>query len=106
MAQYIEIEQARSMPGLRVVLPQGRPNPWGEALKGILHVEEKPIVLHDIVGDPHSCIFDPALTEVIGPGGQAAGKGNLIKCFGWYDNEWGYSNRIVELAEYVGSKLF
>jgi glyceraldehyde 3-phosphate dehydrogenase len=73
-------------------------------LKGILRYEEKPIVLHDIVGDPASCIFDPGLTEVIGPEGQAAKKGRLVKAFGWYDNEWGYSNRIVELAGYIGSR--
>ena len=66
-------------------------------LKGILQYEERPIVSHDIVGNPHSCILDAGLTSVTG--------GNLIKAFGWYDNEWGYSNRIVELAEYVGSKL-
>lgn len=71
-------------------------------LKGILRYEDKPIVLHDIVGDPASCIFDSGMTEVIGPEGLAAKKGPMIKAFGWYDNEWGYSNRIVELAAYVG----
>ncbi len=63
-------------------------------LKGILRVESRPIVSHDIVGDSSSCIFDEALTQVMGT--------NLLKVFGWYDNEWGYSNRIVELAEYIG----
>ncbi len=67
------------------------------SLKGILRVEKRPIVSRDIVGDPASCILDAALTDVIGK--------NLVKAFGWYDNEWGYSNRIVELAEYIGSKL-
>ncbi len=67
------------------------------SLKGILRVENRPIVSHDIVGDPSSCIIDSALTNVT--------SGNLVKAFGWYDNEWGYSNRIVELAEYVGGKL-
>lgn len=66
-------------------------------MKGILHVETRPIVLKDIVGDPHSCIIDAELTQVMGD--------NLLKVFGWYDNEWGYSNRLVELAEYVGTKL-
>lgn len=66
-------------------------------MKGILRVEHAPIVSHDIVGDPSSCILDAALTSVSGS--------NLAKVFGWYDNEWGYSNRIVELAKYVGSKL-
>jgi len=67
------------------------------AMKGILRYETKPIVSHDIVGDPASCIFDAELTQVIGK--------RLAKVFGWYDNEWGYSNRIVELAAFVGSKL-
>ena len=66
-------------------------------LKGILGVEDRPIVSRDIVGDPHSCIIDLELTQVMGK--------NLAKVFGWYDNEWGYSNRIVELAAFMGSKL-
>ncbi len=65
--------------------------------QGILRVETRPIVSHDIVGDPHSCIIDAELTQVMGK--------NLAKVFGWYDNEWGYSNRIVELAEFIGAKL-
>ncbi|MDO8649528.1 MAG: type I glyceraldehyde-3-phosphate dehydrogenase [Candidatus Peregrinibacteria bacterium] len=67
------------------------------SLKGLLRYESRPIVSHDIVGDPASCIFDAGLTQVIGK--------NLCKAFGWYDNEWGYSNRLVELAVYVGGKL-
>jgi glyceraldehyde 3-phosphate dehydrogenase len=67
------------------------------AMKGILRVEHRPIVLKDIVGDPASCIIDTELTDVIG--------GNMAKVFGWYDNEWGYSNRIVELAKYMGERL-
>ncbi len=66
-------------------------------LKGILRVEEKPLVLKDFVGDPYSCIIDAELTQVIG--------GTMVKAFGWYDNEWGYSNRLVELAKFVGEKL-
>ncbi|MSR87146.1 type I glyceraldehyde-3-phosphate dehydrogenase [Candidatus Peribacteria bacterium] len=72
------------------------------SLKGYLRYETRPIVLHDIVGDPASCIFDSPLTQVIGP---SSGSGRMAKVFAWYDNEWGYSNRIVELAEYVGKKL-
>ncbi len=67
------------------------------AMKNILQVEDRPLVLKDFVGNPHSCIIDSDLTEVIG--------GTMVKAFGWYDNEWGYSNRLVELARYVGSKL-
>ncbi len=66
-------------------------------MKNILQVEKRPLVLKDFVGNPHSSIIDAELTQVQGT--------NFLKVFSWYDNEWGYSNRIVELAEYVGSKL-
>jgi glyceraldehyde 3-phosphate dehydrogenase len=60
-------------------------------LKGILSYTEDEIVSTDIVGDPHSSIFDAGQT-------MAIGDGELIKAVAWYDNEWGYSNRCVELA--------
>jgi glyceraldehyde 3-phosphate dehydrogenase len=66
-------------------------------LKGILRYEDRPIVSRDIVGDSHSCILDSGLTLTMGK--------NHAKVLGWYDNEWGYSNRIVELAEFMGSKM-
>jgi glyceraldehyde 3-phosphate dehydrogenase len=66
------------------------------ALKGILNYTEDPIVSTDIVTDPASCIFDSGLTYT---------NGNLAKVVGWYDNEWGYSNRLVDLVGLVGSKL-
>jgi glyceraldehyde 3-phosphate dehydrogenase len=62
-------------------------------LKGILSYTEDPIVSTDIVGDPHSSIFDAGQTMAIGE--------NMVKAVAWYDNEWGYSNRCVELAEKV-----
>ena len=65
-------------------------------LKGILSYTEDPIVSKDIETDPHSCIFDAGLTKVIG---------NLVKVVGWYDNEWGYSNRLVDLVVLVGKDL-
>ena len=65
-------------------------------LKGILRYSEAPIVSSDIVNDPASCIFDAPLTKVIG---------NQVKVVGWYDNEWGYSNRIADLTTLVGNKL-
>ncbi len=65
-------------------------------LKGVLKYTEDPIVSADIVGDPHSSIFDATETKVIG---------NLVKVLSWYDNEWGYSNRLVDLTELVASKL-
>ena len=57
--------------------------------KGILRYTEDPVVSVDIVGDPHSCIFDAQLTSVVG---------NSVKVMGWYDNEFGYSNRLVDLV--------
>jgi len=66
------------------------------SLKGLLSYSEDPLVSSDIVGDPHSCIFDSGLTKVIG---------TQVKVAGWYDNEWGYSNRLVDLTEYVAARL-
>jgi len=66
------------------------------SLTGKLAYTEDPIVSSDIVGWPYSCTFDSLLTMVIG---------NLVKVIGWYDNEWGYSNRLVDLVELVASKL-
>jgi glyceraldehyde 3-phosphate dehydrogenase len=63
-------------------------------LKGILEYSDEPLVSMDIVGNPHSCIFDSGLTAVIG---------NLVKVSGWYDNETGYSNRLVDLIEKIGA---
>ncbi|MCE5270714.1 type I glyceraldehyde-3-phosphate dehydrogenase [bacterium] len=60
-------------------------------LKGILEYTEDPIVSIDIVGNPHSCIFDAGTTSVMA--------GNMVKVLGWYDNEWGYSNRCVDLMK-------
>ena len=62
-------------------------------LAGILEYTEDPIVSCDIIGNPHSSIFDAGLTMVLG------GEGNLVKCVSWYDNEWGYSNRVKDLAK-------
>ena len=66
------------------------------SLKGYLTYTEDPIVSSDIVSDPHSSIFDAGLTKVIG---------NQVKVVGWYDNEWGYSNRLVDLVNHVGASL-
>jgi glyceraldehyde 3-phosphate dehydrogenase len=65
-------------------------------MRGIMRYCTDPIVSSDIVGDPHSCIIDALST---------AANGNLVKAFGWYDNEWGYSNRLVDLTALVGSQL-
>ncbi|MBU4347444.1 type I glyceraldehyde-3-phosphate dehydrogenase [Patescibacteria group bacterium] len=64
--------------------------------KGILEATEEPIVSTDIVGNPASAIVDLSLTKVI--------DGDLVKVIAWYDNEWGYSNRLVDLCEYIGRR--
>jgi len=64
-------------------------------LKGILQYTEEPIVSVDVIGNPHSCIIDGASTMVLGE------KSNIVKVFGWYDNEWGYSCRLVDLMKYI-----
>ncbi len=61
---------------------------------GIAH---DPVVSVDLVGDEHSVIFDPELTQVV--------DGNFVKVFGWYDNEWGYSARVVDLLDYIAKKM-
>ena len=63
-------------------------------LKGILAYSEEPLVSSDIVGTPYSVTFDSGLTM---------SQGNLVKILGWYDNEWGYSNRLVDLVKIVGA---
>ncbi|MFD8496364.1 type I glyceraldehyde-3-phosphate dehydrogenase [Amycolatopsis sp. NPDC059657] len=65
-------------------------------LKGLLRYTERPIVSRDIIGDPASCVFDASLTKA---------SDRLVKVFGWYDNEWGYAARTVELAELIGRSL-
>ena len=66
----------------------------GPELSPYLAYSEAPLVSADIVGNPYSAIFDAPLTQVVG---------DQVKVFGWYDNEWGFSNRLVELAERIGS---
>jgi len=65
-------------------------------LKGVLEYSEEQLVSSDIVTNPHSCIFDSELTMAIG---------NLVKVLGWYDNEWGYSNRLVDITLYLAGVL-
>ena len=67
------------------------------ALAGIIEYTEDPIVSTDIIGNPHSSIFDASGTQVLG--------GNLVKVMSWYDNEWGYSNRVVDLIERLGEVI-
>jgi glyceraldehyde 3-phosphate dehydrogenase len=65
--------------------------------KGILAVSDEPLVSSDIIGRSESAIVDLSLTQVVG--------GNLVKVFAWYDNEWGYANRLVEQVIRVGQRL-
>jgi glyceraldehyde 3-phosphate dehydrogenase len=66
------------------------------AMKGVLEYCTDPIVSSDIVGNPHSCVYDADLTMSMG---------SLVKVLGWYDNEWGYSNRLVDLTNHIGRSL-
>jgi glyceraldehyde 3-phosphate dehydrogenase len=66
-----------------------------ESMRGILQYSEEPLVSTDIIGNPHSSIFDADSTQVLGD--------NLVKVMSWYDNEWGYSNRVVDLLERMGA---
>jgi glyceraldehyde 3-phosphate dehydrogenase len=87
--------EVRATPSVDEVKAAYRAAADGE-LKGYLSYTEDLIVSSDIVTDPASCIFDSALTKVIG---------NQIKVVGWYDNEWGYSNRLIDVVRLVGGSL-
>jgi glyceraldehyde 3-phosphate dehydrogenase len=63
--------------------------------RGVLEYSDEPLVSADIVGNPSSCIFSALDTMA---------NGRLVKVLGWYDNEWGFSNRLIDLVEFVGSK--
>jgi len=65
-------------------------------LAGILRYSTDPIVSRDVIGDTASCVFDSPLTQA---------SGTLVKVFGWYDNEWGYTCRLADLAALVGARL-
>ena len=65
-------------------------------LQGILEYSEEPLVSTDIIGNPHSSIFDATSTQSLG--------GNMVKVVSWYDNEWGYSNRVVDLIERIAAQ--
>ena len=85
----VELEQEVTIEEVNAAMKAAAEGP----LKGILEYVEDPIVSSDIVGDDHSSLFDSKLTMVLG------GKGNLVKCVSWYDNESGYSNRVKDLAK-------
>jgi len=88
----VELKTAATKEEINAVVKKAAEGP----MKGILQYTEDPIVSSDIVTDPSSCIFDAGMTNA---------NGNMVKVLGWYDNEWGYSNRLVDLVGLVGSKL-
>lgn len=88
----VELSKEVSVAEINSAMKQAAEGP----LKGYLSYTEDPIVSADIVTDPSSCIFDSGLTKVIG---------TTVKVVGWYDNEWGYSNRLVDLVGFVGKKI-
>ena len=88
----VELRTAATRDEINAVVKAAADGP----LRGILEYTEDPIVSTDIVTDPASCIFDASLTNA---------NGNMAKVLGWYDNEWGYSNRLVDLARLIGSTL-
>jgi glyceraldehyde 3-phosphate dehydrogenase len=88
----VELRTAATKDEINAVVKAAADGP----MRGILRYTEDPIVSTDIVTDPASCIFDAGLTNA---------NGNMAKVVGWYDNEWGYSNRLVDLLGLVGSKL-
>ena len=65
-------------------------------MEGILRYSTDPIVSRDVIGDSASCVFDSPLTQA---------SGTLVKVFGWYDNEWGYTCRLADLTGLVGARL-
>ena len=88
----VELKKQASVEAVNAALKAAADGP----MKGILKYYDAPIVSSDIVTDPHSSIFDSGLTKVIG---------NQAKVVSWYDNEWGYSNRLVDLVGLVGKSL-
>ena len=86
----VEVERPTSVEGVNALFAERADH---DELTGILHYSEEPLVSSDIVKSPFSAIFDAPLTTVI--------DGTLVKVVAWYDNEWGYSNRLVELAQRV-----
>jgi glyceraldehyde 3-phosphate dehydrogenase len=89
----VELAREASVVEINLALKKASEN----TLKGYLTYTEDPIVSADIVTDPSSCIVDAGLTKAIG---------RTVKVVGWYDNEWGYANRLVDLIKYIGQSLF
>jgi len=89
----VEVEKATTIADVNAAFKAAA----GGALKGVLQYTEEELVSADYVGNPHSCILDSKCTNVI--------DGTMVKVSGWYDNEWGYSVRCVDLINYIGDRL-
>jgi len=89
----LQTERAVTRDGIHAAMKAAAAGP----MKGILAYTEEPLVSGDFIGDPHSSTFDATITQVLGD--------RFAKVFAWYDNEWGFSNRMVELSQLVASKL-
>jgi glyceraldehyde 3-phosphate dehydrogenase len=89
----LSVEKATTKEEVNAALKKASESP---RLKGLMEFCELPLVSKDFTGNPASSIVDAALTDVIG--------GNLVKVFAWYDNEWGYSNRVIDLVVYIAKK--
>jgi glyceraldehyde 3-phosphate dehydrogenase len=89
----VEVERATTIDDVNAAFRAAAEGP----LKGILAYTEEELVSSDYIGNPHSCIIDAKSTNVI--------DGTLVKLSGWYDNEWGYSSRCVDLLQMIGSSL-
>jgi len=89
----VEVERATSIADVNAAFKAAS----GGSLKGILAYTEEELVSTDYIGNPHSCILDSKNTNVI--------DGTMVKVSGWYDNEWGYAMRCVDLLQYVGARL-
>lgn len=85
----VELEREATVEEINAAMKKAAEGP----MKGILEYTDDPLVSIDIVGNPASSVFDSGLTMVLG------GEGNFVKCISWYDNEWGYSNRVKDLAK-------
>ncbi len=85
----VELERNATVDEINAAMKKAAEGP----MKGILEYTDDPLVSIDIVGNPASSVFDSGLTMVLG------GEGNFVKCISWYDNEWGYSNRVKDLAK-------
>jgi glyceraldehyde 3-phosphate dehydrogenase len=86
----VEVEKAASIDAVNAAFRAAA----GGAMKGILAVSDEELVSSDYIGNPHSCIVDSLSTNVV--------DGTLVKVSGWYDNEWGYANRCVDLIRLIG----